>query len=273
MSALAPETEEERAAFEADVKKIKTAVEAAFKKKCAALEAAFNRLPMPPPQENGIPYKEVIPGIARELALMGLAQKQRRAPTQKSLKKTAALMGNLVEAMDSLSPDTLMAWLTASDVRPEAFRRFKLMLRLLPLSVGTVEAVETSVATMGQPRKLGPQGVAERVAKYYCALTDRKPTVPTRDGTPYGPFLDLLTTVFKVLGVKASAASQGKDGLNGMGGRESAISNLVGQNGRPISFILQVPNMLSSAVEARGKPRRTPGGKHGRSFWPQRSAR
>ena len=113
-SHLAPETEEERAAFAADVKEIKTAVEAAFKEKCAALEAAFNRLPMPPPQENGIPYKEVIPGIARELALMGLDPKRKPAPAQRSLKKTAALMAELAElaeAIDGLPPDTLIAWL------------------------------------------------------------------------------------------------------------------------------------------------------------------
>jgi len=160
-------------------------------------------LPEPATEGNGIPYKKAIPGIARELMTMRPVQKRERATVKKSLQKAATHAARTVEALDSLPPDAV----TALNLRPAAFRQLKLMLRILPILAKSAEAgTRPRATTKAQPRK-----IAWRVAEHYCALTGRsKPTVPSKDGVPYGPFFDLLTTVFKILGVKASAESQGR---------------------------------------------------------------
>jgi hypothetical protein len=62
----------------------------------------------------------------------------------------------------------------------------------------------------GAPTKDQPRKIARVVAQHYFRLTGRKPTVPKKDGKACGPFLDLLSAVFRTLdlGGKVSALSQ-----------------------------------------------------------------
>jgi hypothetical protein len=174
-----------------------------YDEKCAALEAAFNRLPEPPTiQEDRIPHKKLIPGIARELMIMRPVQKPKYATVKKGLQKVATHAARTVEALDSLPPEVI----AALNLRPATFRQLKLMLRILPILAKSAEVGPRRRATT----KVHPRKIAWRVAEHYCALTGkRKPTVPDKNGVPYGPFLELLTDVFRILEVRASAASQG----------------------------------------------------------------
>ncbi len=199
------EVSKERDAPRAAVLNVGTAgPQATFNEKCAALEAAFNRLREPPAtHEDKIPYKMVIPGIARELMLMTPVQKPKSAAAEKGLQKVAAHAGHTVEALDSLSEDALQAL----NLGPAAIRRLRTTLRILKIAAKSAEIRPSPrVATKVQPRK-----IARRVGEHYCALTGKlRPTVPDRNGVPYGPFLELLIEVFRILGVNASAASQGR---------------------------------------------------------------
>lgn len=61
----------------------------------------------------------------------------------------------------------------------------------------------------GRPRNNLARGVASILASNYATLTGKNPTVSTRSNgaqdVPYGPFFDLVTDIFKVLEINASA--------------------------------------------------------------------
>jgi hypothetical protein len=221
---LAPETEEGRAALAAKLKELRTAAEAAFKKKCAAIEAAFNQLSILPATENGIPYKELIPGIARELMLMRSGSVQTQKQAKKSLQETAALMTKTLKALDSLAPEDTATWVTTCNLKPDALRQFRLMLRILPVGARVVEA-KAPVVKRGRPRKIQAREIAQRVGERYYALTGKEPTVPSKGGA-YGEYHALLDTVFKALDmVEDSAEGRGRAIQADWGAREKSSRN------------------------------------------------
>jgi hypothetical protein len=137
-------TEEESAAFESSPKKASVAI-AGFKEKCDALEAAFGGLEEPPATRGkGIPYKEVIPGIARELMLMAPVRKRKYATAQKGLPKVAAHADHTVKALDSLSDEALQAL----NLRPGAIRQLKTRLRILHVAAKTAKCETPPAAAM-----------------------------------------------------------------------------------------------------------------------------
>lgn len=56
----------------------------------------------------------------------------------------------------------------------------------------------------GKPTKTAALFSAAECAKAYHALSDAKPTVRTKDGTAYGPFLEFVTDIFLALDIEAS---------------------------------------------------------------------
>ena len=70
----------------------------------AELEAAFRKLPIAPPDDGGIPYEWVIPGIGRQLALMRPVDRKVASPdaTKRklvALKKHAKILCEDMSAM------------------------------------------------------------------------------------------------------------------------------------------------------------------------------
>jgi hypothetical protein len=189
--------------------------------KVAALEVAFRRLPISRRETSAIPYEEVIPGIARQLMLMGgkPTPQRKKVSIQKAkreLERLARLSGATAEALRELSQTAI----DLLSLKPEflSIREQASWLRLL--SADAQSAASSCLPTEQRVRQKNPRPVevARVVALHYFRLTGEKPRRRnTWDGKAYGPFLELLNAVYKVLGVKASADAVLKTGaLAGM---------------------------------------------------------
>jgi hypothetical protein len=175
-----------------------------WESKCAALELAFRRLAIQRSEVvQGIPYEFFIPSIGPQLILMVPNPRPKTLPPKKALRSLLRSTGNTIEALDRLPRPVL----DALNYQPAALSKLLMQLRILHAAVKTVE-LETRRSA---PTKFQEQKIARVVAQHYFALTGRKPTVSVshRNGSP-SPFVELLTSVYSILGVKVSAASQAK---------------------------------------------------------------
>ena len=167
--------------------------------KRAALENAFRNLLIGREETpKAIPYEILIPGIVREVMRMGpepFVDKKKLQKVARSLDSAAAAMGDLLPF-------------------PDALKGAALKLRVWHA------AAETAVAEAKKSRRkrVHPAKIARFVALHYFRLTGERPTRRNKiDGPAYGPFLELLDTVYGSLGVKASADGVLKSGaLNSM---------------------------------------------------------
>jgi hypothetical protein len=163
------------------------------------LEALFHELPIAPPHGQGIPYAMLIPGIGRQLALMkGVDPKpQRRHDTRcklMTMKRHARVLCEDIPAMAHLP----------------------LELRLSVLQMARAEIPDLVPMTRkGAPPKVLAEKVACTVAEHFYALTGNRPTriTPAEGGKAYSPFLRLLATTYRLLGIKASAENQAKSAI------------------------------------------------------------
>lgn len=185
-----------------------------WEEKCAELEDAFRKLPIRRNEAApGIPYEFIIPGIGRELMLMrpnsGVHPPKAVSAdaAKKELRDLARKTEALIEVLDGLSRTSL----DALNYREVALRKLKTNLRIFQTGIITTEVQESLVNTgRGAPKKIQPRKIARLVAQHYYALTGKKPTAPSKDGKAYGPFVELLNAVYRILGVEASAESQTK---------------------------------------------------------------
>ena len=92
----------------------------------------------------------------------------------------------------------------------------------------------------GAPRKDQTRKIGEVVATHYWVLTGKKPTVPKMGG-PYGPFLDLMTTVFKILGIKDSALSAAESASRNWKGAKEHLRLGMEFNRRKSSDLIPLP--------------------------------
>jgi hypothetical protein len=184
-------------------------------KKSAALQKLFRDLPLCATATGTIPYCELIPGIADQLLLMrpGPSRRkfdvwadgtnQRVSPNAKKIAGAKRGLHMLVQsarrtvaALDGLSPRAIDA--LSAMVRPEALRRMRMALL-------AVQAVPEGKGKTGRLEQAGPSQatkIARAVADHYHGLTSKTPTAHDQR------FLELLSAVYVVLGVKASARSQ-----------------------------------------------------------------
>jgi hypothetical protein len=127
----------------------------------------------------------------------------------KELRNLAAKTCALIETLDDLS-------LTAADAlnfRKAALMSLKTQLRILQASAISAEVPEAPKNTgRGAPIKVQPRKIALVVAQHYFGLTGRVPTrnVDSDQGNSYGQFVELLKTVYDILGVDASTDSQAR---------------------------------------------------------------
>jgi hypothetical protein len=172
--------------------------------KCAALEDAFRKVPIRRGEVTpAIPYDFLIPDIAGQLMRMIPNPRPKALPPKEALRRLTRSIGHTVEVLDGLPPTVL----DALNYQRSALRKLQAQLRILHFAAKTAEVVTRRSA----PTKLQEQKIARVVAQHYFALTGKKPTVTVRvkDGKA-SPFLELLTAVYRIIGLNVSAASQGK---------------------------------------------------------------
>jgi hypothetical protein len=166
------------------------------------LEDAFRQLAIVNGNSAAIPYELAIPGIVHELMIMKRAE-PKKDQAKRSLKNLRAASARLVKVLDELSPDVLETL---------NFQQSKLKALHSDLRILKAVAKHTNVhSKRSAPEKVHAYKIAQAVGWHYFCLIGKDPTVSRPVGDkPRGTFFDLLTTVFCVLGVKASADSQEK---------------------------------------------------------------
>jgi len=162
----------------------------------AAIAAALGRLPIAPTLPDAIPYSNMIPQIARRVALMARPRERDKAAERRlaALAKRAAQMRKLLaESADA----TDLPWYQTKFAREQ---------------VEAVTQIERHVETaLGERarRSSQPKSEAEEIARElaieYERLTGRRSTVTTTYGVAGGAFLTLVADVFAAKGVKANA--------------------------------------------------------------------
>jgi hypothetical protein len=201
----------------------------------AAIEVAFRKLPIAPAPNGVIPYEHLILGITRQLISMrphpkiepmvdmqlppgtqyskiwrlkfGRRKVTGTATTKKQLDDLGKMAEALVLAIDGLSQTAV----DALNFQEAALMQLKTGARILWASAMTSEVPELPDNTgKGAPSKEQERKIAWCVAWHYHFLTGSNPTVPDKDGKPYGMFLELLQSIYSALDVKASAAAQGR---------------------------------------------------------------
>ena len=159
----------------------------------ARLEAAFRKLPITTACSDTIPYESVLPVICRELVrLSATPPRGKPAVELAGLKKHAE---KLLKAIVELHKPAL-----AAAVLPDG----------LTMRLGVLIARIDAINLDGRPRKDQASKITEMTADAFYRLTGDAAHTNTNVGKVYGPFFDLLTEVFNILKVKASAESQAR---------------------------------------------------------------
>ena len=165
----------------------------------AELEAAFRKLPINPPDDGGIPYEWLIPGIGRQLALMKPVDRKVASPDA-TKRKLGALKKHAKILCEDMSAMALLP----------------LKLRILIVEIAQENPKLPPPAGRGAPQKSLAMQVARTVAEHFYGLTGTRPTriTPTGGGKAHGLFLEFLATIYRILGIKASAENQAKAAIN-----------------------------------------------------------
>jgi hypothetical protein len=159
----------------------------------ARLKAAFRKLPITAAYPDKIPYESVLPGICRELVRLS-ATPPRGKPAKElaELKKHAEKLLNAIVELHKPALDAAVV--------PDG----------LTMRLGVLIAQIDEAKLGGRPRKDQAWEITKMTAETFYRLTGGAAHPNTKDGKAYGPFLDLLTEVFNILGVDASPESQAR---------------------------------------------------------------
>jgi hypothetical protein len=186
-----------------------------WKKDSAALEKLFRSLPI---QETGETAKLLISGIADHLLLMRPTSSRRShkiAGTKKALERLARLTHRTISALEGLSRNAL----ERLNYRPERARQNVsqkkrpehsdpasplrgLITRLRILEVAANQEVKVDAGRPKQQRSSQAHEVACAVAWHYRRLTGKTSTRYNAE------FISLLESVYKIVGIEASATAQ-----------------------------------------------------------------
>ena len=178
----------------------------------AELEDAFRGLSENNETTSENPYEQVIPNIARELMLISpiMPKAPGEVTEHRAKRELSNIAKTLNEALGSLSETSL----AALNFRREALLSLMTTLGILSHSASKANIPQISGNSgLGQPKKVQPRQIALVVARHYNGLTGKAPTVPSKDGKAYGPFMGLLKKVYEIIGVDASAEAQAKNAV------------------------------------------------------------
>jgi hypothetical protein len=168
----------------------------------AALEDLFRKLPADQPHDGpGIPYLQAVDDIGRQLLLMAPSRARRRTLTPKKAQtELLKATSRLFKVLDLTPAETLKSL----DFPNNALRQLRMGLVMFHRAA----LIHKAKSKLGAPTKSRPAEIAAVVSQHYYGITGKKPTVPRRENKAYGPFLELLKTVFEILDVSASAEAQ-----------------------------------------------------------------
>jgi hypothetical protein len=172
--------------------------------KCKALADAFRKLPNRKESAGpGIPYDFFLSDLVRELMLMRPVPSHSSKKPTKQLRELAKLTGRALTLLDGLSQPALDAL---------NYNRKRVTLKQLRFGLWTLHAAAdlAGVPVISKPKKTQEGKIALAVAQIYHGQTGERPTVRTKDGVAYGPFLDLLRDVYEILEVAASPEDQAR---------------------------------------------------------------
>jgi hypothetical protein len=165
------------------------------------LEAAFRTLSIwrPEPGDQRISAEFYMPELVRELAM--LRNTGRRGVAWDETKRKLLGMKRYASALLQT---------------PLEIASFPLEVRILIASVAGLDTSKPPRSHNGRPKNVRARKVAEITAERFFQLTGHRPTRRTaaerskhaQPGETYGPFIDLLDRVYRILGIEASAASQ-----------------------------------------------------------------
>jgi hypothetical protein len=173
------------------------------------LEQAFRKLNLGDADARGIPYKSVIPGIAYELLNLRPVDKE-KLPSPKIAGHLIALKEH-AEALEGV-PLPSSRWRNIRDL----IRR---------TDIPAFPKRKPQASRKGAPAKNQPQKIAQITAMHFYGLTGKRPTrsTPVDYGKARGPFIELLTEIYEILGISASAANQAKAAIAFMAENENEI--------------------------------------------------
>ena len=188
----------------------------------AQLEAALGRLSICETRPEGVtPYRDLIPGIARQLMIMRRNDDRPGTPLATQLKPTVSRLQGLAQSehWDGL----------AQDDRPASYHLpLPLRLRLIRLAAEAGELAremksvlsDTSRRPRGRPKNTAAPRIASYLYQEFERLTGRAPGRSVGlSGDEKGGFTVLVREVFEILGVKSSpevAARQAIEAANSM---------------------------------------------------------
>jgi hypothetical protein len=177
----------------------------------AQLQEALLRLPLDPNHSESN-RDLLLPGIARQLALMvgndqpPLSTRAAASNTTKrELKDVQKHANALLKTLEGLHEPAITALSDIGPLWPQG--KLTLLLRVLIAAVDSAEIAETApTAGRGRLPNLQATRIAEYLKQYFPLLTGKPATVSTRseDGKAYGPFLDAVTEIFRILRIDAS---------------------------------------------------------------------
>ena len=183
--------------------------------KAARLQAAFERLEIAPTAEDRLPYISLMPEILRGLLLMG-GMRAGRSPHHEgappnTIRRELAALAKRAEALRAVIRRLHKPAIDAVALRPKWPASWDTQLSILMTVVAHAEVPDLPAnAGLGAPTKTMARQIAQAVADHYRGLTDKKPTISTKDGKATGPFLDLLAEVFDTLDISARPESQAR---------------------------------------------------------------
>jgi hypothetical protein len=165
------------------------------------LDAAFRTLPILhlEPGDDRIPRDFNMPELVRELATL---RNTKRPPVPWEVTKRK--LQGMKNYANALIQD------------PLEIASFPLDVRISIASIAYLDISKPPWPRNGRPKKISARKVAEITAEHFYLLTDQRPTRRTaaerskhaQPGETYGPFINLLNRVYRILGIEASAASQ-----------------------------------------------------------------
>ena len=139
---------------------------------------------------------------------------------EKQMRKLSAATKKLQAAFEAMNSPTIYA-LVQSGFDYSAAEKLIIMMRdavdKAPKTIAGMKKAhpEFTSSRTGRPKSSIPFHIAKILAGEYFRATGKPPTVATnaheRGHPAYGPFLDLVRTVFKALKIKASPESMARD--------------------------------------------------------------
>ena len=177
------------------------------------LAQAFNRLTIKPDQRHLIPnlVDALLPMAGKtNISLPARYKRVGGVTIRKELQKLVRLIAALHAHLDSLHEPSIVALADCHLLLPTFMVELKRAAKAANVSTLASDAILREAPKnngKGRPQNRVANRIASILAEKYKSLTLKTPTitVDVNDNSARGPYLQLVTDVFKALGVKASA--------------------------------------------------------------------